>query len=243
MVAAAMIGSAVIGGVASSQTSKSAANKAANAQTASAAIAEEGINERFAQVQALLKPYSDAGQNSLFAQQTLLGMNGNDAQQQAINQLQQSPAFTSLLQRGENSLLQNASATGGLRGGNTQAALAQFSPQLLAQMIDAQYAKLGGITSLGQNAAAGTGNAGMQAGNAVANLLQQSGAAQAGAALAGGRAQAGLYSSLGGAAGLYGGMGGFRGAAGGTPSAGYQGIAQSGADGFIDPINYGSNYG
>lgn len=113
----------------------------------------------------------------------LAGVNGVGRQQSAISALQSSPAFTSLLQQGENSILQNSSATGGLRGGNAQAALAQFSPELLAQTINDQYGRLGGLTSLGQNAAAGVGNAGLQTGSQISSLLQQQGAATAGGIL------------------------------------------------------------
>lgn len=153
--------------------------------------------------------FSGAQQGSLGAQQDLIGMNGNSAQAAAIQALQGSPQFTSMLQQGENSILQNASATGGLRGGNTQAALAQFSPALLAQTINDQYSRLGGLTSLGQNAAAGVGNAGMKTGGNISDLLQQQGAAQAGGALAQGRAINGIASGIGGAYGTYAGMNGF----------------------------------
>jgi hypothetical protein len=117
--------------------------------------------------------------------------------------------FTSMLQQGENSILQNASATGGLRGGNTQAALAQFSPALLSQMINDQYSRLGGLTALGQNAAAGVGNAGMQTGSNISALLQQQGAAQAGNALGQGQAVAGIANGFASGAGAYAGMRGF----------------------------------
>lgn len=106
----------------------------------------------------------------------------------------------------KNAILQNASATGGLRGGNTQAALAQFRPQLLNQLINQRYQNLAGMTSLGQNAAAGTGNAGMQSASNISNLYQQSGAAQAGAALASGQASANMWNSVGSAIGTIGGM-------------------------------------
>lgn len=105
------------------------------------------------------------------------------AQQRAIAGIEGGAQFQSLLRQGEGAILSNASATGGLRGGNTQSALAQFRPQLLSQLIEQQYARLGGISSLGQNAAAGVGNAGMQTGGNIANLLAQQGAAQAGGAL------------------------------------------------------------
>jgi hypothetical protein len=151
---------------------------------------------------------------SLSGQQDLLGLNGAEAQQAAISGIQNSPLFAALSQQGENGILQNASATGGLRGGNVQGALAQFRPQMLSALIDQQYSRLGGLTSLGQNAAAGVGNAGIQTGNQITGLLQQQGAAAAGAALAGGRADAGMINSITGGIGTV--MGGFKGL--GSPS-------------------------
>ena len=204
MVAAAVIGAAVVGGVASADSSRKAAHSAADAQRDAAQGGIDETRTQFDRVQSLLKPYVAAGNNSLAAQQDLNGLNGAGAQQAAISALQSSPQFTSLLQQGENSILQNASATGGLRGGNVQGALGQFRPQLLAQTINDQYARLGGMTSIGQNAAAGVGNAGMATGGAVSGLLQQQGAATAGAALASGRANAGVYNSIANGIGQYG---------------------------------------
>ena len=109
-----------------------------------------------------------------------------------------------MTQQGETAILQNASATGGLRGGNTQAALAQFRPQLLAQLIESQYSKLGGLVSIGQNAASGTGNAGQNSSNQIINALQQQGAASAGAALASGQGTANMWSGIGNTASMLG---------------------------------------
>lgn len=203
MVAAAVVGASVVGGVMSSQAQSDAASSAASAQQASSAASIAEQQRQFDALQKLLKPYSDAGLSSLTAQQNLLGLNGDSAQQTAISGIQNSSQFKALQQQGENSILQNASATGGLRGGNTQGALAQFSPQLLNQLINEQYTKLGGMTSLGQNAAAGQGNAGMQSANSISNLLQQSGAAQAGNYLAQGKADANMWSGLGSSVGMY----------------------------------------
>lgn len=143
---------------------------------------------------------------SLPTQQDLLGLNGPQAQQAAFDAAQNSPYFSGLIQQGENAILQNASATGGLRGGNTQAALAQFRPQMLAQYLNDYYSKLGGLTSIGQNAAAGVGNAGMQSTNQISALLQQQGAAQAGNALAQGQIAANQWSGIGSAIGQIGGL-------------------------------------
>lgn len=205
-VAAAVVGTAVVGGYLASESQEDAANAASNAQTNAA---DKGVFEQrrqFDAIQKLLKPYVDAGKGSLTQQQNILGLNGNAAQANAISGIQNSSLFSSLKQQGESSVLQNASATGGLRGGNVQSALAQFSPQLLNQLIQQQYSNLSGLTSLGQNSAALTGNAGMNVGNNISNLYQQQGAAQAGAALATGRAQAGFYNGIGNAVGSYYGM-------------------------------------
>lgn len=219
--AGAIVGSAVIGGIASNN----AAKKAANAQTESAQLGIAEQQRQFDALQALLKPYADAGQGALSAQQDLAGLRGNDAQQQAINGIQNSAQFQALKRQGENSILANASATGNLRGGNVQAALAQYSPTLLSALIEQQYSRLGGITSIGQNAAAMTGNAGMQSGNAIAQLLQQQGAARAGSALTSGNAISGIANGAGGALGLYSAM-----------NSGGSGVTAS------SPLTYGSTY-
>lgn len=131
-----------------------------------------------------LKPYQQAGLDALQGQRALIGLNGQGAQGEAIQGLANSPEMAAYIQQGENSLLQNASATGGLRGGNTQAALGQFRPGLLAGMINQQYDRLGGLTGLGANttgmvfqtgasAAAGQANAGMQVAGNIGNALSQ----------------------------------------------------------------------
>lgn len=192
------------------------ANKAADGASAAAATqansAQLGIDElrrQFDRMAELQQPYAQAGTQSLKAQQDLAGLNGPEAQAAAIAALEGSPQFAAMQQQGETAILQNASATGGLRGGNTQGALAEFRPALLSQLIEQQYGRLGGLTSIGQNAAAGVGNAGMNTGNNITNLLQQQGAAQAGGALAQGRMQAGYANAITSGIGAFFGRGGF----------------------------------
>lgn len=177
---------ALVAGGASLLGSSMQADAAGDAAAAQGQASEAGIAEQrrqFDLVQQLMQPYVAAGQPALSAQQAMLGLGPAGSEQAQIDAVKRSPSYLAMLGRGEESLLQQASATGGLRGGNIQAALAQFSPQLLAQELENRYSRLGGMTTLGQNAAAGVGTAGMNTGTNVANLLGQQGAAQAGGIL------------------------------------------------------------
>jgi hypothetical protein len=177
------------------------------AQSADAGVAEQ--QRQFDAIQELLAPFVEAGQPALAGQMDLVGLNGTQAQKTAIAGIENSPQFGALVKQGENAILQNASATGGLRGGDVQGALAQFRPEMLASLINEQYAKLGGLTTLGQNSAVMQGNFGQQAANNVTDLLQQRGSALAGGALARGKEQAGYASAISSGVGMYGGLGGF----------------------------------
>lgn len=169
-------GSQLIG----SSMQSSAAGQAAGIQSgaAEAGIAEQ--RRQFDALQSLLKPYTEAGLPALEQQQSFLGLRGPEAERAAIERISGGERFKALAGQGEEALLSRASATGGLRGGNLQGALAQFRPQLLSNLIEEQYGRLGGLTSMGQRSAAGVGAAGTETGVNVANLLGQRGAAQAG---------------------------------------------------------------
>ena len=230
-IAVAVAGAGLVGGAISADSQRKAANTAADAQKDAAQQGINAQNTQFEAVRKLLDPYVQGGNKAFGAQQDLSGLNGAAPQQSAIDALMRSPRFTSALQTGNNNILQNASATGGLRGGNTQSALGQFSPQLLAQIINEQFGQLGGISNLGQNAAAGVGNAGSANANNVSSLLAQQGAATAGGALANGRVNAGYGNLIGQVGGFIGGYGGF-GKSAINPNASWQGGSTGTGDGF-----------
>ena len=177
--ALAVGGTALAGGVLQSN----AARDAAGIQSGAAQAGIEEQRRQYDAMRELLKPYTEAGVPALQQQQAFLGLQGPEAERAAIERIRSGETFQALARQGEESLLQNASATGGLRGGNIQGALAQFRPQMLAGLIDQQYSRLGGMTALGQLSAAGVGNAGIQTGENVANLMGQAAAAQAGGQL------------------------------------------------------------
>lgn len=197
-------GATLISGMAQADAAQSAAET--QAEASAAGIAEQ--RRQFDVVQKLLEPYVTGGTKAFEQQQALVGVQGPEAQRAAIAALEQGPAFQALQQQGENALLQQASATGGLRGGNVQAALAQFRPQLLSQLIEQQYGQLGGLAKYGQASASGTGAAAQETGSNVAQLLAAQGAATAGGQLAAGKAFGSIPSAISGGLGIFSGLGG-----------------------------------
>ncbi len=227
-----LVGASIGGSVISAGAQASAARRGAAAQERSA---EMGIEEQRRQFDAItellapyveagtaaipgLQPFQEAGIDALAQQRALAGLDGPEAQQAAIQMIEQSPQFEAMTRQGEEAILQSAGATGGLRGGNVQAALAQFRPQVLSGLIEQQYGRFGGlagsgltttqnIMQSGQAAAARQAASGMQSAQNISNLFAQQGAAQSGAALAQGRAMGGLAGNIAGSVGY--GLGAF----------------------------------
>lgn len=190
-----------------------------NTQTAAASVPT---------VPTATSPY--AGMTGAEAQQTAMGgLAANPYSYQSLSsaeglrQIAESPLLQALAQQGETGILQNAAATGGLRGGRTQAALAQFRPQQLQEELMRryttgqselanQYARLQGLTGLGQQSilAAPTTSAGTMptysGQSQIPNLLQQYGAAQAGGILGQGQQWTTALNTAGQVAGLAGGL-------------------------------------
>lgn len=174
----------MVGGLTGAKQSAKGAAKAAQTQASAAdkAIAE-ARDARLANQQ-IQQPFVDAGSKAIAQQMGLIGLNGTAAQQDGINALLTGPEYTTGVRQGEEAILQNAAATGGLRGGNTQNSLANFRADLLASTFNNQFQRLGQVSSLGQNAAAGVGNAGIQTGQIIGQQLTQQGAALAGGQIA-----------------------------------------------------------
>jgi hypothetical protein len=222
---------------------KKAAKKAANAQTQAAELAIGEQRRQFDATQATLAPYVDAGRSGLSAQQNLVGLNGTANQQESINALLASPQYSSLVTGGEEAILQNASATGGLRGGNVQNSLSRYRGDVIAQLIESQFQKLGGIANTGLGAASTLGNFGAQNASNIGNLQTQQGQARAGQALASGAANAGLFNSLGSIAGtLVGGGANFGGLSGILRGGGSTG-GYTGQDIIVNPNALPGNIG
>lgn len=185
----------IVGGITGTNAAASGAQDAANTQSGAAQAGIDEQKRQFDKLVALMAPYVTAGNQAIGAQGNLLGLGGAAKQQAAIAGIENSPYFQATAKQGEDAILQNASATGGLRGGNTQGALAQFRPQLLNQLVQQQYSNLGGLTQIGQASASGQASAGVNTGSNISNLLGQQGQAIAGGQIAQGNAQQNAFGS------------------------------------------------
>lgn len=195
-VGAAAIGAAssILGGI----TGGKGAKKAAKIQ---AAAYQKGLDQQQAQweqTQQNFAPFLQGGTQGLEAYLGLLGLRGSGLQGQMINDIKGGPEFASLYDTGADTILQNAAATGGLRGGNTQNSLAQFGSGLLSSLIQQRLGNYGGLISVGSGAAGNLGNLGAQNSAQASQLLAQQGGANATAAAAPYAALQGIFNSIGG---------------------------------------------
>ena len=135
-------------------------------------------------------------------------------------------------------MLQNAAATGGVRGGNTTGALATYRPQMLTQLIDQQYARLGGLSAQGYGASSQLAQASanvntpgaMVNGGAWGNVMGQGvmgqGVGQYGGVMDPGTGQTGMITSQN--PGVYGQQN--YGSVGVTPNSGVAGLLAQGGN-------------
>lgn len=140
--AVASIGGSLLSGGAKKRAARNAAAASsqgnADARAAMLPAIQEGTSAQLAGLDAarateaagigrirdLLNPYISGGNQGLSGLLALMGMNGAQAQIDAISGIKTGGQFTELARQQEEALLANASATGGLRGGRTQDALA-----------------------------------------------------------------------------------------------------------------------
>jgi hypothetical protein len=218
-----LIGAAgsVLGGVAGGK----GASKAAKAQAQAYQSALNQQQNQFNTIQNLISPNANAGNAATQQLLRLLGLgdmntgqsvNGNPAysaeqqQQGALDNLKNSPLFQGAYNTGADTILQNASATGGLRGGNTQNSLANFGSQLFSNVYQNDLSNLFGLAGVGQNAAGTLASAGQNFANQSSNLLVGQGNANAAGAAApyaafqnilGGLGNSGIFNGGGGSGG------------------------------------------
>lgn len=177
--AAITAGAGLVSGILGGKGAKKAAK--AQAQSDAQAIAEQ--RREFDINQVNFAPWLESGKEALGGQGDLLGLNGAGVQQTSIDALKASPLYQSLFRNGQDTILNNASASGGLRGGNIQSSLANFGSDTLAQVIQQQLANLGGLSGQGLSGAGGLGSLNANSADSISKLLSAQGDAKAGGIL------------------------------------------------------------
>lgn len=193
-----------VGGIIGGNKAAKASKKATAAQVAAQekAIAEQ--RRQYDQSREDFSPYRESGTAALQQMNDLLGVvtanpmgldqwnasgeapvgdgAGNitsSRQQTALDALRNSPFYQSLYRTGEEATLQNASATGGIRGGNTQRGLADFGADTFAATIQNQLQNLSGLSNMGLGATNSITNVGQNTANNVSQSLTAQGDARA----------------------------------------------------------------
>lgn len=200
-IATAIAVTGIGGALLASSAAKKSTRVATEATEAASTRAIDEQRRQFDKLQSVLAPFVAPGERAIAGQEALLGLSGDEAQAEAIAGIEGSPLFGALVQQGEEAILQNASATGELRGGNTARSLAQFRPQILSQLIESQFNKLGGLTGIGQASAAGVGAGAIRTGENVSNIFTRAGDVEANAAIARGAIDASLFGDISGSIG------------------------------------------
>jgi hypothetical protein len=224
----AKVFSPVAGIILGAHDNKKAINKANAATQLGITNAKGDLNSQLAATQGRLDPFEALGTSAAGQQGDILGLHGADAQGSILDALKASPMFQALFRTGQDTVLNNASATGGLRGGNVQSSLANFGSDTLAQVIQQQLANLSPLSQQGLQATEFGGQLGAANAGQLSGLDTGSGQANAGAILnkqavsnnmfsqlqqlvagaASGGAGGGLSSLIGPLSSLFGGSGG-----------------------------------
>lgn len=186
-----------LGGLIGGNAAKKGSSKAEQAQLGYLTQAQQAEEAQRAQSRQDLMPWMSGGGAAFARQGDLAGINGNDPQAAAIAQLQASPFYQSQYNNGLEANLQNASATGGIRGGNEVRGLADFGRDTLAQTIQQQFGNLGQLSGQGLAAAGGVVNSGDQLTQLISSILGQQGQVRAGGILTRGGITNGLWQNAG----------------------------------------------
>lgn len=139
------------------------------------------------------EPWTAGGATAQNELMQLLGLDGSDPTA-LLQSLKNMPVYQALFGNGVDTVLANGSATGGLRGGNTQSSLARVGTDTLAQVYNDRVGQLSNVSQTGLgavrgNQALGASNAQVMAAmggdnaSALAALFGKIGDTQAGGTL------------------------------------------------------------
>lgn len=188
-VALAIAGSAIVGAGASMYS----ASKAAKAQQSAASQATAVQQHMYDQTRSDLAPYRDAGANAIPQLNNLL--TGDPAKAQA--QMSQLPGYQFALTQGLQATQNSAAARGLGTSGAALRGAADYSTGLANATYGDQVNRLMGYAGMGANAAAQTGQFGVQTGQSIGQNITGAGNAQAAGYMAGGNAVGNAAGNIG----------------------------------------------
>lgn len=196
-----------IGSLTGSKKQAQAATQAANQQYEATKYASDLQKQMFDQVRGDQKQYMDAGTSALGQLMGGLGADGQFMKSYTGQDLYNDPSYKARLNQGLESVQGSAAAGGGLLSGATLKALNRYGQDFASQEFQNaynrynadqtnRYNRLSNVAGLGQSAAAGVGNAGMQTGQAIANNTMSGANAQAAGTIAAGNQRANDFQTL-----------------------------------------------
>lgn len=203
-------GASLLGGALSSSSSK----KAAKQQAAAAEAATQVQKDMYDQTRNDLSPYRDAGSTALSQLMGQMGTNGYFNQTYTGQDIYNDPSYQFRLNQGLDSVQSGAAAQGGLLSGATLKALNNYAQDSASQEYSNAYSRfnadqtnrynrLANLVGVGQNAAAQTGNAGLQTAQAIANNTMSGANATAAGTIGSNNAWANAAGQLGSIATAY----------------------------------------
>jgi hypothetical protein len=173
-------GAAALGSVASAAIGASAASDAADAQLSASNNSLALQREMFNTTQSNLEPYNTTGQNALQQLASIYGLGGGGpSAANAMTQLQNFPGYQFDLSQGMLALQRSAAAQSGNVNGGALKDLMTFGTGLASNEFGNYTNMLQGLAGLGENAAAGVGNAATAFGSNGGNSLLAGGQAAA----------------------------------------------------------------
>lgn len=175
---ALLLGGALAGGAA---MSSSAASKAAKAQQNAANKASDISRQQYEQTRTDLAPYRDAGASALTRYADASGVNGADKRMASFADFRADPGYEFQMSEGLRGVQGSAAAGSlGINGGGVLKALQRYGQGVADQGYNNYLTRFQNLASLGQNAAAQTGNFGAAAAQQQGQFAMDAGAAKAG---------------------------------------------------------------
>lgn len=176
----AILGTGLLAGgtsLASGLIGANAEKSAANSQLAAAQLAANTQLGIFNQTQSNLAPYNMVGQSAVSQLASLFGLGPGGGGPTtatagaAMSALQNYPGYQFQYNQGLNALKANGAAQGSYLSGNQLAAATQYGQGYAQNAWNGYLSNLSNLSSLGENAAATTGNIGQATGANVGNTI------------------------------------------------------------------------